>query len=218
MRTNNEVLIVPIDEFGLAVAAELPAPSLRASVVIAEWEQIVEQAEDCNGAITIVISARPTPIIDEQMNQLAFCFGGHFLRVRLDSFRLRIGPVVGPKHGVCWQCCRLRERQHSISPVFSEAREKFYRLATTCVSGWVPAATRIAAYRISRLLHKLLEDIPCGGEFWEINLLNSAVQSGYALGVDGCPLCGLQIPPAERTTAYLAAALERILEEASLSR
>ena len=217
MRVNKEVLIVPIDEFGIAVATELQAQSPWTSFVIAEWEQVAKQWDAWNCVTTIVVSARPTPVIDEQVNEHVFGLGGSFLKVRLDSFRLRIGPVVGPGHGVCWQCCMLRERQHSAAPMFSEAREKFYRHASKCVAGWIPAAAEIAAHRVNGLLDKLAQDLPCGGEFWEINLLTSAVQSGHALGVDGCSSCGLQISPAERTTGHLAAVLECLLEEASLS-
>lgn len=217
MQTNKEILIVPIDEFGIAVATELQSQSLWISFALAEWEQVAEQWDAWNCITTIVVSSRPTPVIDEQTNKHVFRLGGNFLRVRLDSFRLRIGPVVGPGHGVCWQCCMLRERQHSAAPMFSEAREQFYRHASQCVAGWIPAAAELAAYRVSGLLDKLARDIPCHGEFWEINLLTSAVQSGHALGVDGCPMCGLQIPPAERTTGHLAAALEWLWEEAPLS-
>ena len=202
-------LVLSIDDFGAEVGGQLVRRYASGAVTVIDYEEQRNTWSLLPHDTTVVISARPTPLIDEQVNAEAFLRGRSFLRIAFESFTVRVGPLVGPKHGVCWMCIVKRQRQHTPWPSVSVARDKFYRNNSAGVRGWIPSAVAIASTYASGLLQQLAKNDLKGGEFWEMNLLSGKLLSGRAIGVDGCTLCGLGIPAEQRTTCYLADALHR---------
>ncbi|MBB5061067.1 bacteriocin biosynthesis cyclodehydratase domain-containing protein [Granulicella aggregans] len=120
------------------------------------------------------------------------------LTLLIEENCLRLGPLVMPRSGPCWQCAYRRQQQHT-----QVASDRGLSNASASMAAAQPTALDmqekifqpillLAAARIAHLLRTIDNGCAVAGSVWQMNLLTLQVQQSTVVGIHGCPKCGLQ--------------------------
>lgn len=154
--------------------------------------------------ITVVAAWRPVSGLCELLDTLSFEWQRPFVPLIVESSILRMGPVVMPGRGACWQCWQQRARQHSEWALAQSALLQHYASAPQAgPQGFLEPFAVMAATRIAQVIEDLDSQSAMPGFIWQIDMLSRAITTAVAIGIHDCPRCGLHQPLAELSFAAM---------------
>jgi bacteriocin biosynthesis cyclodehydratase domain-containing protein len=122
----------------------------------------------------------------------------------LDSAVLRLGPIVAPGGGGCWNCWARRSRQHAAWPNEQSALAQHYASQPDSgPKGFLEPFAMMGAARIGYAIEALDSSTPIGGYVWQIDLITRKVTTSTVVGIHDCRRCGLHRPAATRSFAEM---------------
>jgi bacteriocin biosynthesis cyclodehydratase domain-containing protein len=152
----------------------------------------------------VLIGWRPAPNLCSLLEELSYKWERPFIPLFLDSTVMRLGPVVIPGHGACWNCWIQRSQQHADWPEAEAALLDHYgHSPASGPHGYLEPFAMMAAARLSEVIDQLTEPEKIGGHIWQLDMLTQHVTLSQIVGIHGCPRCGLHRSPEERTFAPL---------------
>ncbi len=176
--------LVPVDEFGAAVARRL-LTHRRAALVDPDALR-APIARPHPGLLVVAGSARRTELT--AINDLAAAEDVPWLPVVLRQTRIDIGPVIGPGSEACYRCMQARVRQHDPHRRTTEEVDA----SATRRTAFLPAHVRQAAGIATRLT-AARPRTPHRAPVLSFGLHGAAPVTAHpVMGVHGCPGCGLR--------------------------
>jgi bacteriocin biosynthesis cyclodehydratase domain-containing protein len=167
------------------------------------------ELESCHVARAYVVAAwRPVPVLCELLDRVSHEAQRPFIPLILESTVIRLGPIVIPGEGGCWNCWMRRCKQHSVRPKEDEAVLRHYSSDTYVgPQGYLEPFALLSAARISQTIDTL-DSSPhsckkLAGSIWQVDVLTRDMTTSTVIGVHGCPRCGLQRPEIDRSFADL---------------
>jgi bacteriocin biosynthesis cyclodehydratase domain-containing protein len=104
------------------------------------------QVAIASSGVLILACWRPAPALCEIADQLAFRYGRDWLPVILDDAVIRVGPLIRPPSGPCFQCFRRRALQHDENRAVTIRVHQAYDSDPDCgPDGYLPSHARVAA-------------------------------------------------------------------------
>lgn len=150
--------------------------------------------------IRIVTSFRPIPDFCMKLAQISYCSGPPFVPLIADGLTLRLGPVIVPNNGCCWNCWTKRERQHDPWAERRDVVEQYYlKHHNQGPAGFLRPFSLLGAARLAAIIDKIDRGLAKPGYIWEINMTTLDISESVAVGVHGCALCGLKRPSTTRS-------------------
>lgn len=154
--------------------------------------------------IIAVAAWRPVPTLCELLNQLSFERYCPFLPLILDSSILRLGPIVSPGNGACWNCWVRRSHQHSAWPKEQSALLQHYASYPDFgPQGYLEPFAMMGAAKITEAINSLDSSTAIPGHIWQIDMLTRKIATSTVVGIHDCPRCGLHRPVATRSFAEM---------------
>jgi bacteriocin biosynthesis cyclodehydratase domain-containing protein len=214
--------VVSIGEFGSAVARRLrhyrhDVRELNVPCPMPRFKEATE--ESLRGKSNMVVaSSHPATSICERLAGIARESQCSFLPVVIDESVLRLGPVVVPGIGGCWNCWAARREQHDGHPQETAALHEFYNHHPgTGPCGYLDPFAWIAASLVAAILSSRQHLEHWAGKIWQMDLFSREVTTGELVGVDGCGWCGLNRPLETRTYREIQQALGYLWDEDSMA-
>lgn len=198
------VHLLSVGKFGQAVARHLK--TLRDDVL--EKSALDNAAELLDlfpiPRANVIVASRPVPQLCKLLDEFSHQHERSFISLVLDSNALVLGPVVIPGRGSCWTCWSRRSMQHTQWPGVQKALMAHYSsLSKDGPRGYLEPLALLAAARISETLDDVDSGVVSPGSVWRVDILTREVTTSTAVGVHGCPRCGLQRPEETRSIAAL---------------
>lgn len=217
MATVASLHVVAVGSWGAAVASAIAAARPDTSVSLAGHDLAAGQPAPTGPrhvVCSLLAAGAPMPGYSSVLDEAAFQHGVPWLPIVVEHPVLRVGPAVVPGLGACYGCWRRRLRQHAVAPDLEAALEQTYRQATPDrPGGHLPAAARLAATIALDTVDRLGGDAAAeAGRVRQMDLVTRKVSAGHAVGVHGCPRCGLGRDEADRTYVSLLAELAELAE------
>jgi bacteriocin biosynthesis cyclodehydratase domain-containing protein len=209
--TGSSVQVLARGAFGHAVAkyAGRFFPALEVS------DLANAQALSCLPAAGLVVVASPR-IEQRSCNWLdQRCSGAlcGFVPVSMEGKILRVGPVVVPGAGPCWNCWRARLGQHDPWDGRKRALEAYYDETSAAPRGWLDPFALIAAARVFEIACEAEGLASAAGDVWEMDMFTRATGLRRVMGIHACARCGLAGEEQARNTSALAQALKHLWSE-----
>ena len=198
------VHVLQVGPFGNAIAEYLT--TLREDIVGTSVNNDILPLPEVWPAsrMTVVVSWRPAPTLCELVDELSHQWRRPFIPLVLESTEMRIGPVVVPGSGCCWRCWIRRQRQHASWPEARLALQEHYAShPQSGPKGYLAPFARMGAARLSVMIDEIDAEMDLAGTIWQINMLTRRITTSMAVGVHGCPQCGMQRPEATRSVSAL---------------
>jgi bacteriocin biosynthesis cyclodehydratase domain-containing protein len=202
--TNNPVHVLSVGPFGRSVLRHLR--SLRNDLTETDVvDNLVPLPSTWPVARMVALASwRQVPDLCELLNQVSFETRRPFIPVMQDSTAIRLGPVVVPGSGACWNCWMTRWRQHS---GWTKERMSLLRHYSAHPEegprGYLESFAAMAAIRVSEVITALDQGCVVPGHIWQIEVLTGEITTGTAIGVHDCPWCGLGKPKQARSVSGL---------------
>jgi bacteriocin biosynthesis cyclodehydratase domain-containing protein len=169
------------------------------------------------GAVVVALW-RPSPVLCEQADRLAFQNQVPWLAVTMEHPVIRIGPLVVPGAGPCFDCYRRRRIQHDTQGAATSALYAAYeRDPSIGPAGYLPHHARLAAATAAQLLartgllppgpdarsaeHRPPADPPVG-QVVTLRLLRRGVSMSRVIGCHDCDRCGTPTGPVGDLSRY----------------
>lgn len=150
-----KVTLAGAGPFGLRVASLLAAihPGCRkTNATLAEISAAF--TEQANAAV--IALWRPDPELCDAVDALSYRYQQPWLPVIMEHPVIRIGPLVRPPAGPCFQCYARRRRQHDPQPWVTAALQAAYDRSQACgPGGYMPHHARLAAAVAQDMLRRL---------------------------------------------------------------
>lgn len=210
----NPLHVLSVGPFGRKVASYLAA--LRSDITdTTVVDGIVPLPSTWPSArLMILVSWRPVPDLCELLNQLSHEWQRPFLPVIQDLTAIRLGPLVLPGRGSCWNCWVTRWRQHS---GWTKERASLWRYYAEHPSagplGYLEPFALITAARIAQTVAAFDSSTATPGHIWQIDMMTRQVATSTVVGVHDCPLCGLGRSKTTRSFAAMHKELEYLWSE-----
>ena len=165
----------------------------------------------------VVASWRPVRHFCQLLDELSWTRKRPFVPAMVDSTILRVGPVIFPGQGSCWQCWAHRYTQHDVWRQERHALLEHYA-SNPCAGpkGYLEPFSMIAASRLAALLDGIRHPNPPAGYIWQIDLITRQISSGVVVGVHDCPRCGLHMPAENRGSSRLTRELSYLWKDAAI--
>jgi bacteriocin biosynthesis cyclodehydratase domain-containing protein len=155
-----------------------------------------------------LVSWRPVMELSEMLNEIS-----HERRIPLipaiqDLTAIRIGPIILPGRGPCWNCWIARWRQHS---GWTHERTSLSRHYATHPeagpAGYLESFAAMTACRLSQVIASVDSNEARAGSIWQVEMLTGETSTAFVIGVHDCPCCGLRRPKSTRSVAELQTSL-----------
>jgi len=194
---NHMIAALPINvfsvgPFGRAVIRHLK--SLEPGVMEAEVfdDQLPSFEKCCQGGINVVASWRPVPGLCDSLDQFSNSANRPLIPLILESSVLRLGPVIIPGEGGCWQCWARRSEQYSSAPDDRAAILEYYLTHPHAgPKGYLEPFAMLGAVKIKETVERLRSAHELAGLIWQIDLSSRQMINGILIGIHNCPRCGL---------------------------
>jgi bacteriocin biosynthesis cyclodehydratase domain-containing protein len=150
--------------------------------------------------INVLIAWRPVPRLYRVFDTLSHHWKTPFISATLEAPHLRVGPVVVPGLGACYDCYEKRVLQHSTRPAEHTAAQKFYDDNPAAGPlGYLIPFTEMAAIRTTQIIRQL-DEAPeaVAGKVWQLNAISRQIVHSEVVGMHGCMRCGLKRSEAAR--------------------
>ncbi len=150
--------------------------------------------------IQVVAAWRPVPGLCRPLDELCHEHRRAFVPAIADGSTLCIGPAVLPGKSACWNCWELRSRQHAKNDQERSALKQYYEAHPQAgPAGFLEPFALMAAAKVASAIQSHDHLQQQAGQIWQVDMFTGQVTTGYVIGVDGCPRCGLGRPLATRT-------------------
>jgi bacteriocin biosynthesis cyclodehydratase domain-containing protein len=198
--SSRAIHIFTVGKFGQAVAARLEAQRPEVVETAVKNDTIPIPGMWPDSCVTVIAGWRPSPNLCEMLEEFSYQRQRPFVPLFQVSGALRLGPVVVPGKGPCWTCSLRRFKQHAEWPEAEAALLDHYaRLPESGPHGFLEPFAVMAAARLSHTIQQLLDQEPIGGQIWQIHMLTRDIIKSQAIGIHGCPRCGLDRAAPART-------------------
>lgn len=152
----------------------------------------------------VVAAWRPVSILCELLDQLSHDRQTPFIPLILDSTVMRLGPIVSPRRGSCWNCWDRRCRQHATWPKEQLALLQYYEShPDSGPRGYLEPFAIMGAAKISEAVDALDSATAIPGSIWQIDMITRKVTTSTVVGIHNCSRCGLRQSPATRSFAEM---------------
>ena len=154
--------------------------------------------------MNILAAWRPVPKLCELLDEHSHRQRRPFIPLVMDSTALRLGPIVVPGGGSCWECWMRRSRQHENWPKERAALLQYYAThPDTGPKGYIEPFAMMGAARLAQTIDALDLSNATPGQIWEIDVMTRRITVGKVIGVHGCSRCGLARPDSTRSVAQM---------------
>ena len=144
--------------------------------------------------LMVLASWRSVPKLSCSLEELAYRSNIPLIPVFLDSRILRIGPLMVPAHGPCWNCWVRRRLQHTRWPKEQNALMEFYSTnVDSGPEGYLEPFALMGASRICQMIRLLQEPAEYAGAIWQIDMLSFEITVSKLVGIHACSRCGLEL-------------------------
>lgn len=207
----NRIHVIAVGSFGDAVA-ECLSESLPVAVTRPNAQNQVFPAEWPRAAVHVLAAWRPVPHISKTLDSVSFQWHVPWLPVVCEHPYLRIGPIVLPGRGACCTCFDQRVQQHLHKPEITRTIQSHYDAhPESGPGGHIRAVALFAAASAQEIIERMhVKPEAEAGNVYQIDLVNLRTAKGHAVGLHGCPRCGLQRDERTRSFVTLQAHLERL--------
>lgn len=195
------VHIIAVGGLGASIARSMATygptamtyPDAKGHVVPAEWPL---------SSVHVLASWRPTPRLTSLLDAAAFSWRVPWLPIICEHPYLRLGPAVVPGRSGCYGCFRRRLLQHSQRADLDEALHREYDVNHhSGPAGFLNAFAEFVAAAAWEIIQQMLVAPDAqAGQVRQLDMITLQTTLGHAVGVHGCPRCGLQRP--ERTRSF----------------
>ena len=209
--SGNPVHVLSVGAFGQAVAQYLRTfqPDILQTTLVNG--ELPGSDVDQGGRITVVAAWRPVPNICEFFDGLSHRWRRPFVSLILDSNVLRLGPIVVPGLGGCWNCWHKRFLQHAPWPNEQSEMLRFYASnAEIGPAGYLEPFAMIGATRVSHFIDALDSSTATPGQVWQMDIMTREIRTTTVIGVHNCPRCGLHRPLPTSTFSEMQAELAHL--------
>ena len=206
--------VVWVGPFGSAVVRHLSdfLPDLRVASGEAAPAPGVGDSQEFR--CQLLAAWRPVPSLCDDLDRRCRERGIPFMPLIVDGADLRLGPVMLPEGGACWQCWELRSRQHAASARERSALLRHYTAHSEAgPRGYLEPFALMGASRLVAAMRGCEERSIEAGWIWQLNVFTGDVQTGRLIGLDSCRQCGLERPAESRTYAELRERLGHLWAE-----
>jgi bacteriocin biosynthesis cyclodehydratase domain-containing protein len=198
--TDETICLICPDEFGAAVGDDL---AKRLGERAVRYDGPVAAGLLPVAATYVVVAGRPLPAALQALDGAVHAWRRRLVPVTVEHPYLRLGPVVVPGVGACYQCFAARQLQHSLTPEYGDAVLEHWRApAARSFPGWLPPLAGFAAAWVERTLAR--EPALVAGRVEQLHLVNLQLVGGRAVGIHGCRRCGLRRDERRRSVEALA--------------
>lgn len=162
--------------------------------------------------LVILAASRPAPRLCERLDEISQRRRAPFIPLLVESGALRLGPVIVPGDSGCWRCWERRSQQHCAYPQERSALLEWYDAHPQVgPRGYLEAFAVIGAARIAQTITEVNRSAgSAAGTIWQLHMFTSKVSTGLLLGIDGCPICGLNRGLTTRTYLEMQQSLKEM--------
>jgi len=197
-KSKESVHVVSVGAFGRAVAHHLH--TFRSDVVETQIENAAEPGAWPATRMNVVVSWRPVRELCEAADRISHDWQLPFVPLIMDAKILRLGPIVIPGCGSCWNCWVRRSLQHGSWPYRRLLVSDYYATHPEAgPQGYLDAFALMAAARVSQTIDELDSGAALAGNIWQIDMLTREITLSRVVGVHDCPRCGLHLPAQSRS-------------------
>lgn len=201
---SSPVNILPVGSFGMAVSRYLRSSLPLATETVTPPGELPPEQTCLRARINVVAAWRPVLPLCDFIDRLSHQHKKPFFSVILDGTALRLGPIVVPGRGSCWDCWVRRSRQHATWPKEQAAVWQHYAAHPDAgPKGYLEPLALLAAARSRHIVAGLNSSNVVPGAFWEIDTITRQITTSVVVGVHDCPRCGLHRSNAEITVAEM---------------
>lgn len=200
----NHLHVVCVGAFGKTVAKCLASLHLSVRETHSDGSVSIDLDEWPTVGVEVIAASKPVPDLCNFIDRYSREHGRPVIPLVLDSSVLRLGPIIVPGIGGCWRCWQMRSLQHAKLLPERIALLQFYE-ANRLVEpqGFLEPFAMIGAVQIASAIQSRDHLNQIAGNIWQIDLFTREVTTGYLVGVDGCPYCGLDRPLDSRSYAEM---------------
>jgi bacteriocin biosynthesis cyclodehydratase domain-containing protein len=155
-----------------------------------------------------LVSWRPILELSEMLNEISHARRISFIPAIQDLTAIRIGPIVLPGSGPCWNCWITRWRQHSGWTQERMALSQHYATHPEAgPGGYLESFAGMTACRLTEVIGSVDSNEARPGSIWQVEMLTGEVSTGLVTGVHDCPFCGLGRSRSARSVGELKTSL-----------
>ncbi len=201
-------VVVPVGPFGAKVSELLTTGAGLGGVVS---RPSLPDAFARPADMVLVVMWRPCPSLCHRADLLSYSCGRPWLPVTAEDDAIRVGPVVLPPEGPCYQCYVRRRAQHDTHPhVAAALTEAFDRIPSWGPAGYLPHMARLTAGAAKSLMQVALGNDSAGsaGVVVTITHPGAALARSTVVACHDCDRCG----PGRSRPAGGTGALLRVLD------
>jgi bacteriocin biosynthesis cyclodehydratase domain-containing protein len=213
------VNVLAVGPFGRAVARYLStflAPIVETVLV---QEQLPAEEDFSRARVHVVAAWRPVPLLCELLDQFIHREPRPFIPLILESAMLRLGPVIVPGSGSCWNCWMKRSSQHAQWPKDQATVLQHYSAHPEAgPKGYLEPFALLGALRIKQTIEALDSATAVPGSIWEIDTITRRTASSVVVGIHDCPRCGLHRYAPTRSVAEMQEQLTYLLSDQPAER
>ncbi len=200
--------VVSVGPFGRAAARQLK--TFCPNIVEMEWSENcrIDQESWPESDVQVITSWRMVPSLCRYLDEISHKRTRPLIPLVVEFPTLCLGPIIIPGESGCWHCWEQRVQQHTKFRPERSALVQFYEENLDVgPNGYLEPFALIAAAQIANIIrsNKTLQQV--AGHSWQLDLFTREVSTGFLVGVDGCPRCGLNRPLSTRTYAEMSTAL-----------
>jgi bacteriocin biosynthesis cyclodehydratase domain-containing protein len=194
--------VLSVGTFAHAVAQRL---KIRRSDVIESTigrDSVPASPDWVPSRMILLIAWRAVPSLCEFVNHLSFERDRPFVPVIQDLTVLRVGPIIMPGLGPCWNCWATRLQQHAGWTAQREALLDHYEShPDEGPRGFVEPLVRIASSILADRMDAIDTSSVTPGLIWQLDILTGEITTATLVGVHNCTYCGLRRSPLERSVS-----------------
>jgi bacteriocin biosynthesis cyclodehydratase domain-containing protein len=191
--------VLSVGPFGDAVSRHLRR--LHRDVVDVTPDDLFSNGDAVSTSrINVLVAWRPVQRLCQAMDEISHRWNTPFIPVIADSMILRVGPVIVPGKGGCWNCWTKRSKQH---PAWTEDRSSLLNYYDSHPQegpkGYLEPFAVMACAQTSGVIDTLDHSGVLPGQIWQIDMVTLRVTTSKLVGVHDCARCGLHRPVTTRS-------------------
>jgi bacteriocin biosynthesis cyclodehydratase domain-containing protein len=177
---DNRLQVVWVGPFGKAVADDLAA--LQPNCYVRSPSEPLTASQ-----LLLLAAWRPVSALCKRLNLLSHDWRIPFIPLIAESATLRLGPVVIPGAGACWECFVTRYAQHDRHTEERSALWRYYDAhPDDGPKGYLRPLAMMAAVRLSQVIDAVESGGLSGGYMWSLNIPRRQSLSSTVVPVHGC--------------------------------
>jgi bacteriocin biosynthesis cyclodehydratase domain-containing protein len=146
--------------------------------------------------LVVLVSGRLSPTEYETADAASAALSRPWLPAVLEGDRIRVGPVVAPGRGPCFQCYLRRRDQHDVNRATSALlRDHYAQNPEAAPGGFLPHHVSLAAGMTSAVLGALRDSTGpalsrLSGQVFTMGTHDCTIRRDHVVALHGCIRCG----------------------------